>query len=502
MKLLSAAQWKAWDNYTINHEPISFLDLMERASLTFVKWFERQPNFQHRLVKIYCGNGNNGGDGLAIARLLRDRFYDVEVILVRYVKQDSDDFVKNYERLKKYGDVQMAQFGDQSSEHNIDSIIIDSLLGTGCNRALTGLLKKAVKQINITTTFATISIDLPSGLPCEGLFLGTTVVPDVLYTFQQPKESFFYHENRVFCLSWVVGDIGLSSEYIDGLDSKIHYIAPIDAKSIHKKRPKYSHKGYFGHALIIAGSRGKMGAAILAVKACIRAGAGLVTAGVPELAESTIYHNIPEAMVMYSGKDHFDKKDLVELGDYTMGIGPGLGLAQGTKDAFRALLSKIKTPLVIDADALNIISDEKDLMAMIPPNAILTPHPKEFDRLFGTATNSAEMFDIQLNMSIKHQVIIVLKGAHSRITTPDGHVFINSTGNPGMATAGSGDVLTGIITALLAQRYLPKDAAILGVYLHGLAGDLAIQNKESMESLCASDIIAYLGRSFNTLILK
>ena len=496
MKLLTASQLKAWDKYTIENEPIDSIDLMERASLQFVEWFTRQKDHQNKRIVLICGNGNNGGDGLAIARMLRDRLYDVEVQILRFLMDDSIDFNVNLDRLLKYDDVTIHFIHDKVIGWPSDSILIDALLGTGTHKPVAGKLEDIINHINGFSN-KKISIDMPSGLPAEGTAIGSAIVPDIIFTFQVPKKSFFLQENVEFCKSWIIGDIHLHPDFLKE-DVSDADLSDVDLVSkMYKKRSKYQHKGHFGHAMIIAGSEGKMGAAILATMACLRSGAGLVTAGVPDIGRDVIQMSVPEAMVTLAGQCHLNTLP-TDVSNYTIGIGPGLGMNEETIQTFKQILKTIKQPLVLDADAINILSLEPALLEFIPVNSILTPHPKEFSRLFGTVKSEVERFTLAKKMAVRHQLIIVLKGAHTRIFTPSGHEFINNTGNSGMATGGSGDVLTGIITGLLAQNYTPESAAVLGVYIHGLAGDFAL-NYESVESLIASDIICNLGKAFKTL---
>lgn len=496
MMLLSANQIKAWDAFTTQHELISSIDLMERASLTFVNWYTDVFNNTNVPVDIFCGNGNNGGDGLAIARLLRDRFYIVSVHILRFANQDSIDFAINLSRLMLCGDVPINFIHDQCPPINPFAIIIDALLGTGVNKPAEGKIATVIQYINARPN-TKISVDMPSGLPAEGMAIGPTLTPDYIFTFQLPKQSFFLQENQPFCKSWIVGDIGLHPGFLSTVQTDKMLSETTLIKEIYKPRSKYSHKGNFGHALILAGSIGKIGAAILATKACLRTGTGLVTACVPPTGAQAIHLAIPEAMVM--NVDLLQTQDLPQLlKGHTLGIGAGLGTDDTTIQKVTTIIQQASTPMVIDADALNIISLNPSLLTELPKKSILTPHPKEFERLFGKTHTETERFQLAKDKAMQHQVIIVLKGAHTRIFTPDGLEYINSTGNPGMATAGSGDVLTGIITGLLALGYGPEEAAILGVYIHGLAGDLALRD-QSVESLIATDIIEHLGAAYKQI---
>jgi ADP-dependent NAD(P)H-hydrate dehydratase / NAD(P)H-hydrate epimerase len=496
LKLLTASQIRAWDKFTIKNEPILSIDLMERASLCFVDWYVGMYKNTGISVHIFCGNGNNGGDGLAIARLLRDRLYEVAVYITRFAAEDSLDFDINLTRLQKYGDVKIQYQSDTLPEIEAKGIIIDALLGSGVNKPVSGKLRDIICHINDLPN-EKISVDMPSGLPSEGIAIGTTFIPDIIFTLQVPKQSFFLQENELYCRSWVVGDIRLHPDFLRETISEVDLIDHDLARKMYKKRSKFQHKGHFGHAMIIAGSEGKIGAAILAAKACLRTGAGLVTACVPDIGCDIIHIIVPEVMVMPTGRNVLANLQ-VDFSQYTIGIGPGLGLSENTIDAFTLILKDIQQPMVLDADAINIISLHPELLSLLPVGTILTPHPKEFSRLFGHVISETDRLELAKEMAIRHKIILVLKGAYTRVFTPSGHEFINHTGNPGMATGGSGDVLTGIVTGLLAQKYSPVDSAVLGVFLHGLAGDFALEN-ESVESLIASDIIINLGKAFKTL---
>jgi ADP-dependent NAD(P)H-hydrate dehydratase / NAD(P)H-hydrate epimerase len=498
MKLFTASQIKRWDSFTIKSEAISSFSLMQRAANTFVDWFCSKPENFNYPIKIICGNGNNGGDGLAIAILLRYRFFDVDVIIKRITKEDTPDFKKNLDELLRLEDVRVHEIENELPQLPYNTIIVDAILGVGINRPVDDILAQIIDQINRSENHKIISIDMPSGLPAEGIGIGEIVKADEVYTFQIPKLSFFHKENMAFVNKFIVGDIQLHKDFLTSEPSPFAYVDADFIQSFYKRRFDFQHKGDFGHVLMLAGKKGSIGAAVLSSRAALRIGAGLVTAAVPDIGFEILQISLPEAMVVSTGVTNFtDDLHLVE-NRYTVGCGPGLGNGQDTASAFRKLVTSQKKPLVLDADALNIISEDKSLWDLIPKNSILTPHPKEFERLFGKSNNSQEMFDKQIDMAIEHQVIIVLKGAFSRVCTPDGKIFINSTGNSGMATAGSGDVLTGIVTGLLAQQYSPCEAAVLGVYLHGLAGDLALC-KQSKESLIASDIIEHIGEAYKTL---
>lgn len=493
MKLLTGHQIKDWDQFTIQHEPISSLDLMERASQQFTHWFIRKFTDSSVPVVIFCGNGNNGGDGLAVARLLRNEMYDVHVYILKFTAKDTADFASNLLRLQQLGDVKITFVESYFPNLTKNSLIIDALMGTGVNRKVEGALSELIRNINLTPN-KKISIDLPSGLPSEGLCLGDTIVADLIFTFQLPKLSFFLKANATYCRSWHIGDIGLHSSYFESIESKIFTIDLAKIRRLYRPRHKFAHKGDFGHAAIVAGSKATFGAAMLSAKACIKSGTGLVTAFIPSSHSLALSSFAPEIMVHTCGLD-FLKVINVDWSKYTIGLGPGIGKESETAKFVLEILTKALKPIVIDADGLNILAEHPEWLHSIPKNSILTPHPKEMSRLFGNTDSEIEQIELATQMAQKYQINIVLKGAFTRVFTPSGQEYINTTGNPGLATAGSGDVLTGIITGLLAQGYGPSEAAIFGVYIHGLAGDFAL-NIESVETLIASDIILHLSHAF------
>ncbi|MBL7884251.1 MAG: NAD(P)H-hydrate dehydratase [Bacteroidia bacterium] len=501
MKILSSSLLREADQYTIEHEPITSLDLMERAAMSCVKWIEE--NLFEKQYTVICGLGNNGGDGLAIARLLIEKKCRVNVIVVNYSSKQSVGFKENYNRLAliaKIKDVNIIAEFVEEIKANEQAVIIDALIGTGTNKSADGFLKECINYINQFNS-CVVSIDVPSGLYTDVLnqTSDSIIKADYTLTFQCPKLSFMFPENAQYVGLFSILDIGLNNDFIQRAQAPYQFIVAQDVKVFLKKRDIASHKGNYGHALLIAGSYGKIGAAVLASKACMRAGVGLLTTHVPKCGYEIMQTAIPEAMVqadseMYFINDHpvLDKYD-------ALGIGPGIGLEKQTQNVLKLIIQNATAPIVFDADALNILAENKTWLSFLPHNSILTPHPKEFERLAGKTSNTNERLKLQVEFSVKHNVIIVLKGAHTSISFSDGTVCFNSTGNAGMATAGSGDVLTGIIASLLAQKYTPSQAAILGVYLHGLAGDFSAK-KISMEAMIASDIIENISDSFHFLI--
>ncbi len=327
---------------------------------------------------------------------------------------------------------------------------------------------------------------------------GAIIRADYTLSFQIPKLAFLLPENDQFVGHWEILDIGLSAEYINKTTTDYFYMEKRDIKPMLKSRRKFAHKGSFGHALLIAGGYGKMGAAILASKACLRSGVGLLHSHVPKAAIQIMQTATPETMLSIDRYENYFS-EIPDLSPFNaIGIGPGLGMEHQSQMALKLLIQEFQHPIVFDADALNILAENKTWLSFIPKESILTPHPKEFERLAGKWSNDFEKLQMLKDFSFKHGVYIILKGANTVTCFPDGRHFFNSNGNPGMATAGSGDVLTGLITGLLAQGYSPGIAAVIGVYLHGLAGDIAAK-KLGFEAMLAGDIIDNIGRAFKKL---
>jgi ADP-dependent NAD(P)H-hydrate dehydratase / NAD(P)H-hydrate epimerase len=501
MKIFCSDQIKEIDNFTINKEPVASVDLMERAATQLLRWY--LPRYERsRRVCIFAGPGNNGGDGLALARLLESNRYETMVYYIDFTEKTSGDWKTNLQRLKTETKVNINYISkaDQFPVISSSDIIIDAIFGSGLTRKVDGIAADVIKLINLTGA-TIISIDIPSGMFGEDNSVNdydNIVSADYTLSFQFPKLSFMFAENAQLLGEWNVLPIGLSENAIWNTSTPFNLLEKDAVSTLLKKRNKFDHKGTFGHGLLISGSSGKMGAAVLGAAAALRSGIGLVTCHVPLSGILSIQCSLPEAMV------HADRneKHFSEIGNTesynAVGIGPGIGTEPESQRAFYKLLSKVRRPIVIDADGLNILSLNKDWFSLIPEGAILTPHPKEFERLAGETDNSYVRLNRQIEFSRDHKCIVVLKGAHTSISTPEGNVFFNSTGNPGMATAGCGDVLTGILLSLLAQGYRPEDAALLGVYLHGLAGDIAAR-ESCYESIIASDIINCLAKAFNEI---
>lgn len=500
MKILTAQQIREADAYTMEHEPIKSIDLMERAAKACAEWLQKQYE-KKKVFHIFCGIRNNGGDGIAIARLLHEKEYKVKVYLVEFSEKSSEDFRTNEQRLKKLGiplsNLNEEDYGSALRFDPATDVIVDAIFGSGLNSPVEKWIAMLMHKINASKC-PVVSIDVPSGLFCEDnskCDLNNVIQATYTLTFGAPKLSFLFAITCDFIGEIVVLDIGLDKKFLADVKTPNCLLTREEIKKILKPRKKNSHKGTYGHALLVTGSYGKMGAAVLASSACMRSGVGLLTTHVPKCGYNIMLTSVPEAMVNVDSSEFFIS-DHIHLEKYdAIGIGPGLGTEKQTQNILKLLIQNTQTPLVIDADAINIIAENKTWLSFLPANTIFTPHPKEFERLVGKANDDYDRFNMQKEFAMKHGVFIVLKGTHTSIACPNGEVYFNSTGNPGMATGGSGDVLTGIITGLLAQDYSPKDACLIGVYLHGLAGDFAAENL-SQEAMIASDIIQYMGMAF------
>jgi ADP-dependent NAD(P)H-hydrate dehydratase / NAD(P)H-hydrate epimerase len=493
LKILSTEQIKSLDAATIQRDNILSIDLMERACQAFVKWYHERFDTTTK-IGIVCGTGNNGGDGLGIARILTEWGYHVRVWIVRSSGKETDDFKINADRLK--GKIEAEEFTESISSFADCNILIDAIFGSGLTRSVDGIHGKAILAIN-NQPAVRIAVDIPSGLFADKHSTGTIVKADYTVSFQLPKLAFLFPENHKYVGDWHLVDIGLNKSFIKESTSDSYYLTKKSAKRILKAKSTFDHKGDNGKALLIAGSEGKMGACILSARACLRAGVGLLTVHIPKIGYSILQTSVPEAMVssdpsneIFSTCPEVDSYDVI-------GIGPGIGQAAKTIIAFKKLLGSGK-PLVIDADGLNILSIHSELLHMIPTGSILTPHPKEFERLVGEWKDDFDRLEKQRRLAKETKSVVILKGAHTSITTPDGKVYFNNTGNPGMAKGGAGDVLTGILTGLRAQKYSAEEASILGVYLHGLSGDLGVREKGT-NSLIASDLIDFLPAAFKNL---
>ncbi len=504
MKIFNIGQIRDWDAYTIENEPIASVELMNRASKTFADWFISTYPDPKRLITVFAGTGNNGGDGLAVARLLHWQMREVKVVICDFSGKRSPDFQEQLRVIEIIKDIEIITLNDPNDFLNDlnDAIVIDALFGSGLTRPLEGKWAQVIDFLNHPLSHHEIvSIDLPSGLFADRHTPGDAIVmADRTFSFETPKLAFFFPENAAYVGEWSFGSIGLHRSFYEKTETPFHFLVKEDAAKLVKPRKKFSHKGTYGHALLVAGSYGKMGASVLAAKACLRAGAGLLTVHAPRCGNLVLQTAVPEAMFSADRRAKF-WTEAPDLEHYSaIGVGCGIGQMPETAAALFDLLQKTESPLVFDADALNLLAQNPDWWRFVPRYSILTPHPKEFERLFGKSENDFERNDLQRYKAQEHGVFIILKGAHTGIACPDGMCYFNSTGNPGMATGGSGDVLTGILTGLLAQGYSPRDAALLGVFLHGLAGDLAAKELGQV-ALTAGDLTDFLGKAWVSLLV-
>ncbi|MEN8186090.1 MAG: NAD(P)H-hydrate dehydratase [Bacteroidota bacterium] len=500
MKILTAQQIYQADKATIENKKISSVDLMEYAAGECVNWIRDYLVDYQNNIHIFCGIGNNGGDGLVIARKLLNAGFDVNIYIVNFSKNRSEDFKINYKRLIELDHQPIDLRGDNEfPEISENEIIIDAIFGIGLTRAPQGFVKEIIQNIN-NSDATVVSIDFPSGLFANTSVLekGSVIKATHTLTFQNPKQAFLLPENEQFCGDWHLLDIGLDTDFIDNLESDLNTITEKDIQNIYKPRTKFSHKGTYGHSLIIGGSFGKIGAVILASKAAVRIGSGLVTAYVPKCGYQILQTVIPEVMTEVDGEKELEYFNF-KVKPSVIGIGMGIGTSSKTTEGLEKFLKKNTLPLVIDADALNIISENKSFLKFLPKDSILTPHPKEFERLVGKWKDDYDKLEKLKEFSKSNNCIVILKGAYSVIAFND-NLFFNTTGNPALATGGSGDVLTGVITGLIAQGYSQIEAALFGVYLHGRAADIAIEDYFTEETFSATDIIGYFTVAYKEII--
>ncbi len=502
MKIFTATQIHELDNYTIEHEPIKSIDLMERAAheITMAitdRWDSSVP------VVVFAGPGNNGGDALAVARMLTDQGYQVQTFLFNISGKLSAECSENKQRLvTKKGRPLLTEVTQEFDPPQLERgmLVVDGLFGSGQNKPLAGGFASLVKYIN-NSKAEVVSIDMPSGLMTEdnAYNVRANIIRATLtLTLGQPKLSFLFAEHQQFVGEVQVLDIGLSQEGIQRIDAPYTLTGIDDVAPLLRPRDPFAHKGTMGHALLVGGSYGMAGAAVLAARACMRAGVGKLTVHTPRRNMPILQTTIPEA-VIHTDREETTFSEAVPTDDFqAVAIGPGLGTSEQTAIAMIAQLRRAQCPVVADADALNILAAKHAWMQQLPKGIILTPHAKELERMEGQCTDSYERLSKARMLAERLQGYVILKGRHTAVCMPDGHIAFNTTGNPGMATAGSGDVLTGILLGLLTRGYTQRDACVLGVYLHGLAGDLAAQQLGE-ESLMASDIISYLPKAFLAL---
>lgn len=508
LPVLSAAQFRNADLHLQSSGPISSYDLMERAAARCAQRIlelQREGHFgpvAETTFLVIAGMGNNGGDGLVIARLLHAAGLQVRVLRLEYGATASQDNSANWERAVDQG-VEGESTSEASPELEVgpNEVVIDAIFGIGLSRELPAQVASIIEKVRLSQR-PVIAIDLPTGLQAEdNIGIDTKRVMRALLTltFEFPKRCMLFPENERFVGAWEIIPIGLDHAYCGSLGPSAFLLQEQDAVELLRPRPHFGHKGTFGHALLIAGSEGRVGAAVIATRAALRSGAGSVTAHVPKGALHILQTTCPEAMCSVSEDPaHVDTMPDLTVAS-AIGLGPGLGSDPDTALIIKRSIQESQAPMVFDADALNILSEHRTWLAFLPPLSILTPHPKEFDRLVGsTFTTGQERSLAAQEFARRHQVIVVLKGAWTAICAPSGPMLFNSTGNPGMAKGGSGDALTGLLTGLLAQGYAPHQAAVLGVYLHGMAGDDAARHK-GMDGMHAGDIIEALPEAWQNL---
>lgn len=494
MKILASSQLKELDKYTIEHEPIASIDLMERAACALTDAIVRRwnPSFE---VVVFAGPGNNGGDALAVARMLSKKGYQVEVFLFNTKGNLSEECQTNLNRLKTCGSIYLTEISTQFDPPALTEkhLVIDGLFGSGLNKPLNGGFAAVVKYINASKA-QVVAIDIPSGLMGEDNTYNIRphiVHAHVTLSIQLPKLSFLFPENEDVVGEWEILDIGLKQCFIDTAPSVWSTLEEAEIRSLIKPRKRFAHKGTFGHGLLIAGSYGMAGASILAAKACLKSGVGLLTVHVPIHNHDLLQTTVPEAIVHTDIQERYFAQP-VHLNRYSaLAIGPGIGQEEDTALAMMEQIQGSTLPIVLDADAINILSTHRNWLSRLPKRCILTPHLGELERLIGKCMDTYERLVKVKELAAYLQSYIIVKGAWTAIATPEGNFYFNPTGNPGMATGGSGDVLTGILLGLLAQGYSREEACKLGVYIHGLAGDIAAQEKTEM-GMTASDIIESL----------
>lgn len=499
MKILTSKQIYQADQTTIKNQEITSFQLMERAGQALANRIQELiPKTKN--IYIFCGTGNNGGDGMVVGRILIEWGFDVMIYVVEFGKKYSSDFKENYYWLNKNHSSRITSLQKENELPELfdNDVILDCIFGIGLNRNPEGFIKNIISKINESHAFK-IAIDIPSGLfadkPVEDF--NSILQSDLILTLQFPKPSFFLPENSKFINRFEVLNIGLDQEFISNVKPFATLLKIELIQKLYGLRNRFDHKGTFGHTVIVGGSYGKMGAIVLATKAAFRTGAGLVTSFIPRCGYDILQISIPEAMILTDKKDKIISKIELNFSPDAVAIGMGMGTEKETIETFINFISKYKKPIVIDADGLNCLSENRELLNFIPKNSILTPHPGELKRLIGPWKNDYDKIAKCKSFVRKHQVILVVKGAYTMIFEDD-NIYINSTGNPGMGTAGSGDTLSGVLAGLLSQNYKPKAAVLFGVYLHGLAGDLAAENLGE-NSLIAGDIISFLSKAYKLI---
>ncbi|MCH5239021.1 MAG: NAD(P)H-hydrate dehydratase [Muribaculaceae bacterium] len=505
MKIFSSELIKEIDKATCENQGITSLELMERAASAVSCEIVSRFTPAQRIV-IFAGPHNNGGDALAVARLLYEQGYrKLEVFLFNVMGRLSHDCGEEKKSLDSIEGIDFTEVTRDFQPPYLSEkdVVVDGLFGSGIKGPLQKGFLTLVKYINDSGAYV-ISIDLPSGLSGEfneNISRRDMVHANLTLTFQFPRLSFFFEENQDVIGEWKLLDIELDEKKIK--ETAVDYIL-VDERNVRpllKKRDNFSGKRDFGSALFFAGSWGMAGAAVLAARGCLRSGAGLATVHSAKGIMPVVQTSLPESLFEPDRNENYITDMSVHHRHQVVAVGPGLGVNEKTIDALESLLMTYKQPLVLDADALNCMVKRPHLLSVLPSYSIITPHVGEFDRLFGNHNSNEERLRKAIDMAKYYNIVIVLKGHYTATVKPTGRVYFNSTGNPGMATAGSGDVLTGVIAAFMAQGYKPEQAAFLGAFVHGMAGDLAAE-KWGQAGILASDIADFCGIALKNLISK
>lgn len=503
MKILNSKILKEIDEATCKAQEIDSLELMERAASAVTCEIISRFLPSRRIV-VMAGPGNNGGDALAVARLLIEQGYRrVEIYLFNIKGKLSHDCNEERKRLISIEGVNFTEVNHDFHPPRLDEddLVVDGLFGSGLRDTLQGGFVALANLINDSGAYV-VSIDVPSGLSCEWnshAKRSNMVHADLTLSIQLPRLAFFFSENEPVIGEWKLLDIELDKDSIRSAQTDFMMVDVRSVRPLLKKRDKFTGKRDYGSALMFTGSAGMMGAAVLSAQAALRSGAGLVTVHSASCGMPILQTAVPEAMFEPDRNKWLISEMKMHHSHQAIGVGCGIGTNEETINALEHLLKNASAPLVLDADALNCIAKRPSLLSVIPANTIITPHAGEFDRLFGEHVSDEERLLKAIEMARYYSIFIVLKGHYTATVRPTGRVYFNSTGNPGMATAGSGDVLTGIITALLAQGYRPELAATIGVYLHGLAGDIAC-SEMGEAGMTAGDIAARAGLAMRSVI--
>ncbi|WP_347374679.1 NAD(P)H-hydrate dehydratase [Aequorivita sp. Q41] len=497
MKIFSSEQLYEADTITIENQNSTSEALVERAGTQVFNWLHQRLRGAQAPIRVFCGIGNNGGDGLVVGRLLIAHGYNVTIYIVNCSDKRSKNFLLNYDKIKNITKnwPHLMKGETDFPAINPDDIIVDAIFGIGLNRCPDGWVKKLIQHINVSKTFK-LAIDIPSGLFPNSAVKDKEAILKANYTltFQTPKLAFFLPETAPYISNFDILDIGLDRTFLNTTEALAQLISKIEAQRFYQAREKFGHKGTYGHTLIVAGSYGKIGAAVLSATAAFRIGAGMVTSFTPKCGYTILQTAIPEAMVITDPQEEFISAISIDFKPSAIAVGMGIGKNPATVEALKNLFKTQNVPFVIDADALNSISEDKEVLTLLPKHSILTPHPGELKRLIGEWQDDYEKLEKTKEFSKKHEVVVVIKGAYSIIVYGE-KLYINTSGNPGMATAGSGDALSGVIVGLLSQGYDPLLASVFGVYMHGSAGDIAL-SKMGYEAIMAGDIIDNLAGAY------